>query len=189
MPGKGGQKRRPASLASQQRVGCTANLSLKVMKFFSALLPRGLECWPLGQENCDKFGAIPLPLFFLSHFDSVFSFFQFYNTPAPSMCKSTEQYKKYDSCTLKAGGTIADHIRLRKDRQHHIKMKVIHLCRVAKERADQSPCSVIEDLVPDGVLEEPAFSSYAGPCPACDAANDASNQTIIVCIKTRTIRS
>ena len=73
--------------------------------------------------------------------------------------------------------------------QHHIKIKLIHSCDAAKERADQSLCAVMEDLIPDAVLEECAYSSYAGPCPACDAAEDASDQTIIVCIETRTIRS
>lgn len=107
------------------------------------------------------------------------------------MCKSTEHYMKYDQCLLNPGkgiaGQISSHLSSRPNMQHHIKTKVIHLCHAARERPDQSRCSVIQDLVEGAVLEEPAYSSYAGPCPACEAAQNATNQTIIVRIQTSAI--
>jgi hypothetical protein len=102
---------------------------------------------------------------------------------------------KYDTCHLVTSSNDGFMARITRSETkpgtpHHIIMRSIQRCPTAMQGPPINTCSTIEDLMPIGVMKEPAFTFYDGPCPACVAAEnavkEACRQTKYVFCRNRT---
>lgn len=114
------------------------------------------------------------------------------------MCGSITSYREYDACTLKTSGNdgfIARIIGLDVSlgTPHQIIITSILRCTNVMNGPPKSTCSTIEDMGAEGVMKEPAYSEYDGPCPACvaseNAVREACHQTKYVCPQSRDLNN